>query len=308
MKLAVLSDIHGGYVALQTCLAYAFRQKVDAFVFLGDYLGELAYPRRTMELLAELDVKYQCYFMKGNKEDYWLWHAKTPQKERCWKEVDSTTGMLYYVYQQLGEKDFAFFKGLSHVRKLQFEGLPAIILCHGSPENIKQDLRPNDEKTLEILRKSPTEIILCGHTHRQGCISMDNLPKSICTGDVQEQTSGCEVANKRILNPGSVGIPLESGGKTQFMILTGENGRWQEEFISLDYDVARVLAELEEEHLFDKAPGWCKVTRRVLLEGAPSHGIVLKRAMDLCKEAMGVCNWPDIPEIYWNKAIDELIG
>lgn len=286
MKLAVLADVHGGYVALRECLKRAFREQVDAFVFLGDYLGELAYPRRTMELLYELAEQHTCYFIKGNKEDYWLEHVKAPQEKRCWKEVDSTTGMLYYVYELLEERDLEFFAGLSAVREIAFEGLPALTLCHGSPENVRQDLRANDEKTLEILKKSPTDIILCGHTHRQGKISYEN---------------------KCILNPGSVGVPLESGGKTQFMLLKGENGQWREEFISLEYDVERVLAELEEEDLYAKAPGWCKITNKVLQEGMPSHGKVLKRAMKLCQEATGVCNWPEIPEGCWEQAIEELI-
>ena len=52
MKLAVLSDVHGGYVALQACLERAFAEQVDAFVFLGDYLGELAYPRLALFLFV----------------------------------------------------------------------------------------------------------------------------------------------------------------------------------------------------------------------------------------------------------------
>ncbi len=40
MKIAVMSDIHGNYIALQRCLAHALEQNVDAYIFLGDYLGE----------------------------------------------------------------------------------------------------------------------------------------------------------------------------------------------------------------------------------------------------------------------------
>lgn len=306
MKLAVLSDIHGGYVALQACMERALAEQVDAFVFLGDYLGELAYPRRTMELLYELAERHTCYFVKGNKEDYWLRHAKTPEQERCWKEVDSTTGMLYYVYEQLEEKDFAFFRSLTHVRELTFEGLPAITICHGSPEHIKQDLLPNDEVTQEILQKSPTDIILCGHTHRQRRIYLEKSERPEESATNAERFENI-YKRKRILNPGSVGIPLDSDGKTQFMILTGENGQWKEEFISLEYDVEKMLGELREERLFEKAPGWCRITEKVLRAGTPSHGKVLKRAMQLCKEATGECNWPDIPEECWDKAIEEML-
>ena len=44
LNIAVLSDIHGNYAALQKCLDYAVTIGIDTFIFLGDYLGELAYP------------------------------------------------------------------------------------------------------------------------------------------------------------------------------------------------------------------------------------------------------------------------
>lgn len=307
MKLAVLSDVHGGYVALQACLERAFQEQVDAFVFLGDYLGELAYPRRTMELLYESARQYQCYFIKGNKEDYWLNYHEKGVRYVVWKEVDSTTGMLYYVYHQLKEKDFKFFGSLELSKELAFEGLPTLTICHGSPESTRQKLLPKDGKTQDILEKSATDIILCGHTHRQGTIFLENQQGGIGIGEAQEQADNNFSERKRILNPGSVGMPLESGGKAQFLIMHGENGQWREEFISLDYDVERVIAELEEEHLFEIAPGWCTVTKKALREGKPSHGDVLARAMTLCKETTGVCDWPDIPEVYWEQAIEEMV-
>ena len=62
MKLAVMSDIHGNYIALQKCLEYALSKGVETFLFLGDYHGELAYPQRTMDFLYALREKYTCYF------------------------------------------------------------------------------------------------------------------------------------------------------------------------------------------------------------------------------------------------------
>lgn len=300
MKLAVLSDIHGNYTALKTCLDYIFQEKADAFIFLGDYVGELAYPRRTMELLYELNAKYTCYFIKGNKEDYWLDYRGTPEPERKWKEADSTTGMLYYAYQQLEERDMQFFESLQPSREILFEGegLPSLTICHGSPENVKQKLLPNDGKTIAVLQKCPTGIILCGHTHIQG---------EICYKEGKSAGNERTGTNKCIYNPGAVGTPLESDGKTQFMLLHGENAQWTPEFVSLEYDVEQVIKELYEERLFEKAPGWCKVTERMLREGKPSHGEVLARAMKLCKEATGVCNWPEIPEEYWEQAIEEML-
>ena len=57
----------------------------------------------------------------------------------------------------------------------------------------------------------------------------------------------------------------------------------------------------------EKAPVWCKVSEHLLKTGEISHGTVLARAMALCEEKTGVCNWPDIPEMFWDQAINELL-
>ena len=63
MEIAVLSDIHGNYVALEKCIEYALNRNINTFLFLGDYVGELAYPQKTMDILYNLKEKYQCYFL-----------------------------------------------------------------------------------------------------------------------------------------------------------------------------------------------------------------------------------------------------
>ncbi len=51
MDIAVLADIHGNYIALDKCIKYAEKRNIDTFLFLGDYVGELAYPEKAMGML-----------------------------------------------------------------------------------------------------------------------------------------------------------------------------------------------------------------------------------------------------------------
>lgn len=67
MDLAVLSDIHGNYIALEKCVEYALSRGVKTFAFLGDYVGELAYPEKTMKMIFEMAEKYNCYFIRGRE-------------------------------------------------------------------------------------------------------------------------------------------------------------------------------------------------------------------------------------------------
>lgn len=284
MDIAVLSDIHGNYVALEQCIKYAVNRQITTFIFLGDYLGELAYPQKTMEILYNLSARYTCYFIRGNKEGYWIDYQAWGEKG--WKNHDSTTGSLLYTYSNLTERDIHFFKELPHKRQLHFEGLPSITICHGSPDKINEDLRPENARTYEVMEQSETDLIVCGHTHEQCVI---------------------EHHGKKILNPGSVGVALCSNGLSQFLILHGEDGIWSEELISLSYDVEKVIADLGVAGLDEAAPGWCKVTKHLLRTGEISHARVLRRAMQLCQEAEGVCNWPDIPEEYWEQAVEDML-
>lgn len=282
MNIAVLSDIHSNYAALQRCLDHAVNRGIDTFIFLGDYLGELAYPQKTMDIIYSIKESYQCFFIMGNREDYWINHEKEP---RDWKEYDSTTGCLYYTYHNLSERDLQFFKSLNIQEELTFHGLPPITICHGSPRKVSEKLLPDNENTFQIMENNSCDHILCGHTHVQGKI---------------------EHKRKMVLNAGSVGLS-HGNGRAQFMILKGLPDAWDYEFVSLEYDIESVIADLHSSGLSKKAPSWCIVSEALLRTGEISHDTVLTRAMALCRDKFGECNWPDIPEECWEQAVRELV-
>lgn len=284
MKIAVLSDIHGNHIALETCIEEIERRNIDKLIFLGDYVGELAYPQKTMTFIRELMQRYECYFVKGNKEDYWI--DCEYDKSIEWKDGDSTTGALLYAYSNLSDEDLAFFKSLPHVKIISFEGLPAIAAYHGSNDSKGNKLKLNTDNSHMLFDDNKEAVILCGHTHVRNKIIRDD---------------------RILLNPGSVGVPLESNGMSQFLILSGEHGKWEYEFIDFSYDVEGVIRELHEEDLYTKAPCWTRVTERMLRYGDVSHGMVLSRAMQLLYNDTGKWCWPDIPEEYWERAVEELI-
>ncbi len=283
-EIAVLSDIHGNYIALKRCVEYVLERGIQTFFFLGDYLGELAYPQRTMEMLYDLDRQYDCLFIRGNKEDYWLTYAAKGGK---WQDCHSTTGSLVYTYSHLRERDLKFYQSLEISRDICIEGMPKLTACHGSPYKVNDKMFADNPRTYEVMDACGSDVLLCGHTHVQ-----DRLV----------------YRGRKLLNPGSVGVPLYSGGLMQFLILHGGDGVWEEELISLPYDTERVIAELYEEELDKHAPCWCRVTEYLLRKGDICHADVLERAMELCRQQEGSCVWPDIPESCWEQAVKEMIG
>lgn len=283
MLVAVMSDIHGNHIALQACISHALAHGAQHFIFLGDYLGECPFPQKTMQLLFSLSQNYACRFIRGNKEDYWVTHDPTGS---LWQTGSSTTGMLHYVYSNLTARDISFFGGLPIAETVEFSALPPLLACHGSPTQVNEALLPGSPRAQQVLACSAQPMVLCGHTHRQGSMS---------------------AGQKRLLNPGSVGMPLGSGGKAQFLLLQGENVAWQPEFFSVDYDIEHTIAEMHAQCLFEYAPCWARTTEYTLRHGTVSHGQVLALAMQLCRQQTGDCTWPNIPESCWQRAADELL-
>lgn len=285
MKIAVLSDIHGNYAAFQTCLDYAIKQGIQIFFFLGDYVAEFPYPQRTMEMLYDMRQKYECYFIRGNKEDYWLDRRYNPN---CvWKNGNHTVGAMEYTYQNITEHELAFYQELPICMEVHFEGAETLMLCHGSPERNNQKMLTEDAETKRIIEECTCKYILCGHTHGQMTL---------------------EHAGKVLWNPGAVGVPKQSCGKTQFMILHQRDTEWDPEFISLEYEKEDVLRELQECGLEQRAPYWTQVTRHLLQAGENTHSRALFYAMDLDAAENGSTIWYNVPDKYWIKAITDLLA
>lgn len=287
MNIAVLSDIHGNHIALETCMEYLEKQDIDVYCFLGDYVGEFPGIRQVMDTLYALQKKKTCHIIKGNKEDYQLSGLGEGHPE--WDAYPSTIGMIRYGCQQLSKEDRAFLMSLPITDRIHIDGMEDIRICHGSPRDVREDIREGRSINKEILAQVKEKYILCGHTHK--------------VANIQEYS-------KVVWNPGSVGLSLTENGiaKTYFMILHSDDCEWRPEFISLEYDVRRTIQEMHEKGLYEIAPFWTLGTERILTGGMVSLGKMLGKAMKLCEQETGRCIWPEIPEIYWKRAHEELFG
>lgn len=287
MDIAILSDIHGNYVAFEECIKHALERGITTFLFLGDYVGELADPERAMKMLHDLQKEYNCVCVKGNKEDYWIDYRNKSDDDYVWEDNNSTTGMMLYAYNHLTKEDIDFFETLPIMQKIEIEEYPPFIICHGSPYSNNEKMIPDTERIKEIMDSVEEELIICGHSHKAS--------KMIHNGKV-------------VLNAGSVGIPFLSEGKTQYLILHGSENGWEEEFINLEYNIEAVIADMQEDNLHIHAPYWNYSTERLLRDGKISNTTVLVKAMNMCKKELGECNWPIIPEKYWEQAVKEIYG
>ncbi len=285
MNIAVLSDIHGNYTALETCLDYLKDKKIDAYCFLGDYTGEFSGVEQTIKTLYDLRDRYPCYILRGNKENYLIdgLGKDTPD----WNPYPSTVGMLRYAYNHITKDDIRLFKSLPVSMRIETEGLPDIVICHGSPRKVNEKFAEEEQILKEIIEETNVEYIICGHTH---------------------QIINRQFGKTHIWNAGSVGASFDMPYSYRFMILHGENGEWNPEYVSLEADVERLLCEMKEAGLYEAAPFWTRFTELQVKSacGEYMHGDLLNRAMDLCRKKYGVCEWPKVSEDCFREAFETL--
>lgn len=283
IRIAVMADIHSNYEAFKTCVNKTEKTGICNYIFLGDYLGDMAYPQKTLQLMQYLKEKYNCVFIRGNKEEYWINHRKN--KDEKWELGNSGSGMLCYNYENLFDEDIDFFEKIPISLTIKYEGYPEFTVCHGSPFRVNQSMRSDHNYIDELTAKLPTKLTICGHSHyREDYIRNNN----------------------RVINPGSVGLPLGCGrAVAQFMILNGHGGLWEPEFLSLPYDIEKTIAEMDEEKLYEKAPCWYKMTKHMLMTGDNLYVAAIRKAKELYFNDTGITIWKDFPEEYWERALGE---
>lgn len=286
MNIAVLSDIHGNHVALETCLNYLKDKNIDAYCFLGDYTGEFPGIEQTLKMLYDLRENDQCYFLRGNKENYQIDELGEANPEL--DEYPSTIGLLRYANQHLTKSDLEFFNSLPITMTVENAGLPDIVICHGSPRKVNEKFAINQQSLNEVITELDADYIVCGHTHKK-----------------MEMKYG----TKHIWNRGSVGASIDTPYRYRCMILHGYSGQWTPEYIALEADIKHLVNVLHESGLFEVAPYWTRFTELMIIGkcGGFTHGDMLNRAMEICREQNGECNWPMVPEQCYAKAFSEIV-
>lgn len=269
MKIGILSDIHSNIVALKACISYLTALPCEEYLFLGDYVSDTPYTRETMDYLYDFSSKHNCLFLRGNQEDYMLEQRRIIAQgieEGRWK-WGSATGNLLFTYQQLEEKDFSFFEQLPISFCYRKTGYPPVTLCHSSPVNSRESLLMEGENTKKWLKDVDTDYLICAHTHLQG----------------ESESDG-----KHYYNCGSAGIALDTCGYAHCMVIEDVciDGRtvWNPIFLKIPYDNQRVVQDIRERGLLDRAPWFVNSTIQILLTGTDRCSQLVELANRLVKE------------------------
>jgi putative phosphoesterase len=217
MKIAVISDIHGNYYALEAVLTKAKKEGVEQLLILGDLVGYYYHPEKILDALS----MWNYDLIKGNHE-YILENLINDDSLRETIRLKYGSGHQE-AKDKLNKKQLQYLKDLPETKSVQFENT-TLLMSHGSPWLNDYYIYPDCKK--EVILKCDSkehDFVLIGHSHYAFAIKNEN---SI------------------LINPGSVGQSRQTGGKASWCIINTENKCFQ--MLSTDYNTEKLLSEVAE--------------------------------------------------------------
>lgn len=161
MRLGIISDIHGNFIALETVLVHIKTQEPDLLICLGDVATIGPQPNKVLDALRSLD----CICLKGNHDDALLQPASAVALN-----IDSSLlSSLEWTLSRLDEEDLSFLASFSPTYSLALNPEPEILCFHGSPKESTDQIlatTPADEIDA-MLGEANAAVYVGGHTHVQ---------------------------------------------------------------------------------------------------------------------------------------------
>ena len=260
MKIAVLADIHNNFCALEACLDYCEKHRIHEIAFLGDYVSDCPSPQLTMKLLGQARSSFRTTFVKGNREEYMIKQADTPNPDWCY---GSAWGSLYHTFCRLTRDDLDWFRGLPIYRSTSFQQGLGFEMCHGTPQIARKIVYEGSEEMIEVCKGMKTDLMLCGHSH------------------IQYHSA---IEGRQIVNCGSVGIACDNDPSARMAVVERGVNDWRVELLKIPYDVERLRREFFESGFMDDAVVWAKIMLHTVTTGHEYSWQCINIVNQICKE------------------------
>jgi putative phosphoesterase len=219
MKLALLADIHGNYLALRAVLDAAISSGVERLLVAGDLVGYYFEPFKVWGALNEWDF----LAVRGNHENML---EKAYNDPHFLAEVDARYGSgLRVAIKQFPASQLSLLWQLPKAQTIQVDAC-RIQLCHGSPWDTDQYIYPDaSTDLLERCATSDHDVVVLGHSH---------YPMLH------------EVGRTLVVNPGSVGQPRNRVSGAHWGLLDTDT-RTVELRVE-PYDMAALISDCRRRH------------------------------------------------------------
>jgi len=230
MRLAIISDIHGNFQALQAVLADMDRIGVDAVVSLGDNIGYGPEPEEVVRALMERGVPSVI----GN-------HELALTSESCFRSLNPNPRISLEITRALMSQE-----SLAYCMSLPvYLVLHAARFVHGCPpDSVTTYLRnPSDTRMVGIFTSFDEPMCFFGHTHDLACYAAHG--QSYQAEEAALKTRVLAPDCRYVINPGSVGQPRDDfNNQAKYGIWDQQKNTFAQR--AVPYDVQKTVGLLKE--------------------------------------------------------------
>ena len=232
MKLALISDIHGNLFAFDAVLEDIRRRKIEQILCLGDVVSSGPQPREALARLREIG----CPTVMGNTD---AWVVEPDLREYSNLYGQYLQDIEYWSSQQLTDQDKAYLRTFQPTIEWPLDEKTMLLAYHGSPRSFLEHIYPATptQELDEYFADSTAQILVGGHIHQQFFL---------------------RYGDKLVLNPGSVGQPLdriraraESEARNppwgEYAILNIEENQFSVELLRVPFDINGFLTLLSQQ-------------------------------------------------------------
>ena len=217
MRVAIIADIHGNQVALNSVLQDLKQQPaIDHLVIAGDLCLNGPCPQEILSTLQKLD----CVVIQGNVDSdvVNLSAKKGPKKQ----------SVIDWTREQIGAQGIAYLQALPFSHLVSNPAGTDLLVVHANPLDQEEAIFPTspDSKLEHLLDHLPATIgaLAFGHYHVAYQRRWRNL---------------------LLVDAGSCGLPRDEDTRASYAILTWQDNIWRAEHRRVVYDIKAVIKQLK---------------------------------------------------------------
>src|SRR5690606_10207899 len=242
MKIALFSDIHANFPALEAFFRDVETRNPDSIYCLGDLVGYNVWPNEVIREIRKRHIPTIAgnydFGIGRNSNDCGCAYKTDEEKSNGSISISLTNSII-------NDEERAYLRSLPAHLHVEFQlnnDTLKLSLVHGSPRKINEYLfedRP-EKSLLRILEKDDADILCFGHTHQPY--------HRILNSGSQGQDHF-----RHAINIGSVGKPKDRDTRGCYVLLTIDEqssirvkDSIQVEFIRFEYDIERAARAVEE--------------------------------------------------------------
>ncbi len=267
MKIALMADVHGNLPALEAVINELERLQPDYVILNGDLINAVPFSTQVIDRVMALD----WLVTRGNHEFYYLdWGT---ERAGSGTEDPERWGQLHWLVRQVSPEQGGYLATLPDERTLYLPGTQPLRVAHGVPGANRVGFynhQPEEKIAIEIDHVRE-RTLLSAHTHvqidRQIQVAADyssvlHSDPHVDIHNVDSHTVDIHgrhrpaVRRWHLVNPGSVGLPLNRDVRTQFAMLEAVPddvvwGGWRVSHHRVEYDRRPALAAYEESGMLE---------------------------------------------------------